>query len=156
MTTMADQRRLEVLDDAECRRLLAGGVIGRLAFTENALPAIQPLHFVVHGGRVLIPTGLGTKVAAASRGAIVAFEVDDFDVAARTGWNVTIVGASYVISDPAGVAELDALGARGWAPSDQPCYVAVEMAVIRGRRISVVPPPTDARGDTAVAAAMVR
>jgi len=151
VNTLEDQRLLEVLDDAECRRLLGGGVIGRLAFTENALPAIQPVHYVLHGGRVLIPTGLGTKVAAASRGAVVAFEVDDFDVVARTGWNVTVVGASHVISDPAGVAELDALGARAWAPTDQPCYVAVEMAVVRGRRISVLAPPVDALADVPVA-----
>jgi hypothetical protein len=151
VNTLEDQRLLEVLDDAECRRLLGNGVIGRLAFTENALPAIQPVHYIVHAGRILIPTSLGTKVAAASRGAIVAFEVDDFDAVAHTGWNVTVVGASHVISDPAGVAELDALGARAWAPSHQPCYVAVEMAVVRGRRISVLAPSVDARAEVPVA-----
>lgn len=153
MNAMEDQRLLEVLDDVECRRLLGRAVIGRLAFTENALPAIQPVHFIVHAGRVLIPTSVGSKVAAASRGAVVAFEVDDFDVTARTGWNVTVVGASHVISDPAGLAELDSLGAEPWAPTDHPCYVAVEMAVVRGRRISALAPPPDALVEPAVAAA---
>jgi hypothetical protein len=135
-------RVLEELDDDECRRLLAGAVLGRLAFTEGALPAIQPVSFVVTGDEVAIPTRVGSKVTAAARGAVVAFEVDDFDAGARTGWNVTVVGPSRVITDPADVARLDGLGARAWAPADEPCYVAVRIAVIRGRRLAAgVPTP---------------
>ena len=142
MSTLEDQRLLDVLDDAECRRLLGRAVIGRLAYTENALPTIQPVHFIVHAGRVLIPTRVGSKVEAASRGAIVAFEVDDFDDGARTGWNVTVIGAADVVTDPARVAELDALGARPWAPADVPCYIAVDTTVVRGRRLTAGRPET--------------
>jgi hypothetical protein len=47
-----------------------------------------------------------------------------------------------VITDPADVARLDGLGARAWAPADEPCYVAVRIAVIRGRRLAAgVPTP---------------
>jgi uncharacterized protein len=127
-------RRLEVLDDEECRRLLAGAVIGRLAYTEGALPAIQPVHFTLHGGRILIPTRVGSKVAAASRG-VVAFEVDEFDPRTATGWNVTVVGPAHVLSDPAEVAELEAVGVRAWAPADVPCFITIEPALVRGRRI---------------------
>jgi uncharacterized protein len=127
-------RRLEVLDDEECRRLLAGAVIGRLAYTEGALPAIQPVHFTLHGGRILIPTRVGSEVAAASRG-VVAFEVDEFDPRTATGWNVTVVGPAHVLSDPAEVAELEAVGVRAWAPADVPCFITIEPALVRGRRI---------------------
>ena len=130
-------RVLQVLDDAECHRLLARAVLGRLAFTEGALPMIQPVSYVVSGGEVLIPTRVGSKVAAAARGAVVAFEVDDVDPVGRTGWNVTVIGPSRVVTDRAEVASLDRLGARAWAPADVPCYVAVRVAVIRGRRLTV-------------------
>jgi hypothetical protein len=133
------RRLLEVLDDTECRRLLARAVIGRLAYTEDALPAIQPVHFAMHDGRVLIATSAGSKVAAASRRAVVAFEVDDFDVESRTGWNVTVVGPSHVISAPVEVAALDDLGMVAWAPADVVCYITIETAVVRGRRIVAVP-----------------
>ena len=93
-------RLVVVLDEAECRRLLARAVIGRLAYTEGALPAIQPVHFTVHDGQVVIPTRVGSKVAAASMGAVVAFEVDEYDAASRTGWNVTVVGPSAVVTAP--------------------------------------------------------
>ena len=130
---------LRVLDEDECRRLLRRAPVGRLAFTEGALPTIQPVSFVVAGDDVVIPTGTGSKVAVAARGAVVAFEVDELDAARRTGWNVTVVGPSRVISEPAEVAALDALGARAWAPAEAPCYVAVRIALIRGRRLALAP-----------------
>jgi nitroimidazol reductase NimA-like FMN-containing flavoprotein (pyridoxamine 5'-phosphate oxidase superfamily) len=135
------QNRLQALDESECQRLLAGAVIGRLAYTEGALPAIQAVSFTMRGTQIVIPTRAGSKVAAASRGAVVAFEVDDFDTTTRTGWNVTVVGPSRVACLPDEVAALDALGAHPWAPADAPCYIVVEIALVRGRRI--VAGPTD-------------
>ncbi|MGY1747644.1 pyridoxamine 5'-phosphate oxidase family protein [Modestobacter sp. SYSU DS0511] len=137
MPTQVTDRVLEVLSDAESRRLLETAAIGRIAYTEGALPAIQPVSFAVVGAEIIIPTRHGSKVAAASRGAVVAFEVDEHDPADRTGWNVTVVGASRLIRDPAEVAALDATGARAWAPADDPCYVAIGMTLLRGRRISL-------------------
>jgi nitroimidazol reductase NimA-like FMN-containing flavoprotein (pyridoxamine 5'-phosphate oxidase superfamily) len=134
-----DRRLMEVLDEAECRLLLSRAVIGRLAFTEDALPAIQPVHFTMHDGRVVIPTRVGSKVAAASKGAVVAFEVDEFDEQTRTGWNVTVVGPSQVVSAPAEVAALDRLGAVAWASSDESCYITIETTLVRGRRIVALP-----------------
>ena len=148
MTTAQSQRLLAVLDEAECRRLLATASIGRVAFTDAAMPAIQPASFAVSGNDVLIPTGLGSKMAAGSRGAVLAFEVDDYDLAERTGWNVTVVGPSRLISDPSHVTALNALGVLPWAPAKTHCYIALHMAVVRGRRISSPrrPSPQDPQG----------
>lgn len=131
-----DRNRLEVLDEPECRRLLTGAVIGRLAYTEGALPAIRPVHFAMSGDRIVIPAQVGSTVAVACRNAVVAFEADDFDAVARTGWTVTVVGQSQVVSRPAEVAALDALGARSWAPAGTRCYIVIEAVVVRGRRIT--------------------
>jgi len=139
-----DGRLLKVLDDDECHRMLARSVIGRLAYTEGALPAIQPVHFTLYQDRVLIPTSAGSKVAAASRGAVVAFEVDDFDPENRTGWNVTVVGPAQVVSAPADVAVLNRLGVAAWAPGDDPCYIAIETTLVRGRRIVALPSAVEA------------
>ena len=136
MATAEQERLLHVLHLAECRRLLATVAIGRIAFTEAAMPSIQPAAFAISGEDVVIPTGLGSKMAAGSRGAVVAFEVDDYDLIERTGWNVTVIGPSRLISVPSQVAALDALGVLPWAPAVTHCYIAVYMAVVRGRRIS--------------------
>ena len=136
MTTADGERLLDVLDEAESRRLLATACMGRVAFTEGAMPTIQPASFVVSGNDVLIPTGLGSKMAAGSRGAVLAFEVDDYDLTERTGWNVTVVGPSRLISDPSDVTALNAHGVLPWVPATTHCYIALRMAVVRGRRIS--------------------
>ncbi|MCU1613172.1 MAG: pyridoxamine 5-phosphate oxidase-related FMN-binding protein [Frankiales bacterium] len=144
------ERLLDLLDEADCRRLLATAIMGRIAFTEGAMPAIQPVSFALRGEDVLIPTGLGSKMAAGSRGAVLAFEVDDYDLVERTGWNVTVIGPSRLISDPDQVRTLDALGVRPWAPAFTHCYIALRMAVVRGRCISstdVRGEPVDAAGD---------
>jgi hypothetical protein len=151
VTTVHDDRELDVLGRAECLALLAGAPVGRIAFTEGALPAVQPVAFVVADGEIFIPTHGGSKVARASRGAVVAFEVDDFDADTRTGWNVTVVGPSRVITDAHDVRRLDGLGARPWAPGDDPCYIGVRIRVVGGRRVRRQLPArvgrTSARGD---------
>ncbi|MCW2580442.1 MAG: pyridoxamine 5-phosphate oxidase-related FMN-binding protein [Blastococcus sp.] len=136
MITPRRERLLEVLDVVECRRLLAGADVGRIAFTEAALPAIQAASFVVRGEDVFIPTGPSSTLAVGSRGAVLAFEVDDYDVVERTGWNVTVVGPSRLVSGPDQVRELDELGVRPWSPSATHCYIALRMTVVRGQRIS--------------------
>src|SRR3978361_650040 len=144
------ERLLDLLDEADCRRLLETAVMGRIAFTEGAMPAIQPVSFALRGEDVLIPTGLGSKMAAGSRGAVLAFEIDDYDLVERPGWNVTVIGPSRLISDPDQIRTLDALGARPWAPVSTHCYIALRMAVVRGRYISstdVRAEPVDAAGN---------
>ena len=140
MPLTGERRVLDVLDEAECRRLLPTVSIGRLGYTEGALPAIQPVSFVVHDDQVLIPTRMGSKVAAASRGAVVAFEVDSYDAADRTGWNVTVVGPSRLVNDPAEVAALDSLGLIPWVPAPKRSYIAVQIALLRGRRVRALSP----------------
>ncbi|RBY80798.1 pyridoxamine 5'-phosphate oxidase family protein [Blastococcus sp. TF02A-26] len=127
---------LDPLSPAECRRLLGSVPIGRLGFTVDALPTIQPVHFTVRGDEVLIPARRGGKVEAASRGAVVAFEVDEYDAATRSGWSVTVVGPSRVLSDAAEVAALEESGLTPWAPGPNGCIVVVRMARVTGRRLS--------------------
>ena len=129
-------RLLEVLDARECRRLLASVSVGRIAFTEAAMPVIQVASFALRGEDVVIPTGLSSKMAAGSRGAVLAFAVDDYDPVERTGWNVTVIGASRLVSGPDEVRELDELGVQPWSPSATHCYIALRLTVVRGQRIS--------------------
>jgi uncharacterized protein len=138
-----EDRDVEVLDEAQCLSLMGTVPLGRIAFTEGALPAVQPVAFALGDGEVFIPTHRGSRVAAASRGAVVAFEVDEFDAGARTGWNVTVIGASRVISDPAEVRRLDELGVQPWAPADAHCYIGIQTRLLRGRRISRPPALVD-------------
>jgi len=156
MDTLPEERELEVLDRAECLRLLVTVPIGRVAFTQGALPAVQPVSFVLGNGEIFIPTHPGSKVAAASRGAVVAFEVDDVDARRRTGWNVTVVGPSRLIVDPAEVRRLDDAGVRPWPPGNGHCYVGVAVQLVQGRRLRGSEGTPDARPVDEAAPATLR
>ncbi|SEG91250.1 Nitroimidazol reductase NimA, pyridoxamine 5'-phosphate oxidase superfamily [Thermomonospora echinospora] len=129
-----DSGGLEILDPEECRTLLAKVPLGRIVFTHRALPAVQPVNFILDGGDVVIRTGEGSKLAAAARNAIVAFEADDFDADARTGWSVVVIGPARVVSDPEETARLRDLPLRPWAPGRREAFIRIRPALISGRR----------------------
>ena len=87
-----DLARLTVI---ECRDLLATKALGRLAYVARAgMPDIVPVNYVMDGTSVLIRSAPGPKLQAAERRELVAFEVDDIDEHARTGWSVVVIGTA--------------------------------------------------------------
>ncbi|WP_203433154.1 pyridoxamine 5'-phosphate oxidase family protein [Jiangella asiatica] len=131
----ADSAGLEKLDRTTCYALLATVPIGRIVFTEAALPAIQPVNFVLDGDDVIIRTGVGSKLAQAARSAVVAFEGDQYDEAALTGWSVVLVGRAEPVGDEAERHRLSTLGLTPWAPGDRPHFIRIRPEIVRGRRI---------------------
>jgi len=87
-----DTAALERLSRRESLDLLGSLTIGRLVYTRQALPAVQPVNFAVSDGEIIIRSGPGGKVAAAARGDVVAFEADALDTMTRSGWSVTVIG----------------------------------------------------------------
>jgi hypothetical protein len=55
----------------------------------------------------------------AVRGAIVAFEVEEYDAAAMTGWSVTVVGPSRVCE----------------TADSAPISIAIQVGLLRGWRV---------------------
>jgi uncharacterized protein len=130
-----DAHGLEVLDRDECLDLLASVPLGRVVFTDRALPAIQPVNFVLDGHEVIIRVSPGSKLGTAMRAAVVAFEADDFDPVGHTGWSVTAVGQARLVDDPREVARLARLPLRPWAPGPQDHFVRISEMQLSGRRI---------------------
>lgn len=109
--------------------------IGRIVFTDQALPAVQPVNFLIDEGCIVFRTAEGTKLAAAVPTTVVAFEIDDYDARSESGWSVTFVGRAESVSDPAETARLTRLPLRTWAPGHRPLFVRVRPEYISGRRI---------------------
>jgi uncharacterized protein len=130
-----DSDGLQILNERECHALLAGASIGRIVFTERALPAIQPVHFATSQGDVIIQTPAGSKLAAAARNAVVAFEVDDFDHSIDAGWSVVIIGHARVISDDGELSLMQGLPLKTWSPGESVHYIAITPELISGRRL---------------------
>ena len=124
---------LEVLDERECRRLLAAASIGRVGVTIGALPAIFPVNYQYVDGDILFRTGEGTKLRAALDHAVVAFEVDHVDPAERKGWSVQVVGIAERIGT-AGLTPEPVL--EPWAPGSRQHLVRIRPEILTGRRIA--------------------
>ncbi|MEU4835592.1 pyridoxamine 5'-phosphate oxidase family protein [Streptosporangium sp. NPDC023615] len=131
-----DSAGLEVLTRQECLRLLVSTPIGRIVFTDRALPAVQPVGFCLDGGNVVIQTTAGSKLAAATRDAVVAFEVDDFDPRMRAGWSVTVVGRARAVQDQEEIIRLAELPLIPWAGNGRDHFVVIGTEEISGRRTS--------------------
>lgn len=123
------------IEKQECRRLLGTAGLGRLGFTERALPMILPVHYALRGDDVVLSSMAGSKLAAARNGSVLAFEVDDYDPVNREGWTVSVIGPSRLITDPDEIALLDALDFAPWTGSPGQAYFAVQMALLQGRRV---------------------
>lgn len=95
--------------------------------------------FDVRNGQVLIPAPSGGRLARAVRGAVVAFEVDCTDALTGAGWTVTAVGPAHVLTDPDDIAAACRSGLRTWIPTAGYSYVAVQIGLLRGYRVSPVP-----------------
>lgn len=131
-----DRNGLEVLDRDECVRLLAGRSLGRLGLTIGALPAILPVNFRLVGDRIVFRTSPGSKLEAATRHAVVAFEADDMDPFGHTGWSVLVTGVASQVDDPADLEVLARAGVPRWAPTEGEHFVELPLTLVSGRRIS--------------------
>ena len=132
---MIIEEGLELLTEDQARGLLATGEVGRIGITIGALPAIFPVNYRVVDGAIFFRTSPGSKLAAATRGAVVAFEVDDYQLAGRSGWSVLAVGTAEVIDDL--TLTLRVLDARLEPLADGPrtSVVRIVPTFVSGRRI---------------------
>ena len=124
---------------AECLRLLAGGAVGRVVHTRDALPAAQPVAYLLDGEEVVFRTGPTTALAGTA-GQVVGFEVDAFDAATRAGWSVLGVGVAYAVVDPLRLARLADRLPEPWVDERATHTVAVPLSRLTGRRLQPVPP----------------
>ena len=126
---------LELLTEADALALLRTAEVGRVGVTLGALPAILPVNYRYLDGSVFFRSAAGSKVTAASSGAVVAFEVDSFDPAARTGWSVLVVGRASIVRDAACALRVLDDGLRPFADGMRSTLVRIDPTFVSGRRI---------------------
>ncbi|HEX2381771.1 MAG TPA: pyridoxamine 5'-phosphate oxidase family protein [Acidimicrobiales bacterium] len=130
-----DRNGLAVLEREECIALLGSATVGRIAITSNALPVVLPVNFVLLDDRIVIRTSRGTKLDAATRNTVVAFEVDEIDRVEQTGWSVLVTGVARELVAPDEIDEVSASPPARWAPGPDGRYIAISTDMISGRRI---------------------
>jgi nitroimidazol reductase NimA-like FMN-containing flavoprotein (pyridoxamine 5'-phosphate oxidase superfamily) len=131
-----DHQGLEVLDDRRCLELIESTPVGRVAFVSSGEPHILPVNHVLLRGRVHFRSATGLTLLAATRHAMMAFEVDGHDEATRTGWSVLVRGTSHFEQDEHVLGELAAQDLHPWADQvERRHWVTITIEELSGRRI---------------------
>jgi nitroimidazol reductase NimA-like FMN-containing flavoprotein (pyridoxamine 5'-phosphate oxidase superfamily) len=130
-----DRNGLKVLDEVRCRQLLVTATVGRVGLAVGHVPVVLPVNFRVVRDRVVFRTAVGTKLDAAADGALVAFEVDDFDAMSHSGWSVVVVGPARGVNDDEALEALEAGSIPRWAKRGDDQVVEIEMNLVTGREL---------------------
>jgi nitroimidazol reductase NimA-like FMN-containing flavoprotein (pyridoxamine 5'-phosphate oxidase superfamily) len=132
----SDPTVYEEIDQAACEALLEKNHFGRIAVVSGGAPDVFPVNYVFHDGRVAIRTDPGTKLDAAALGR-VAFEIDDVDEAARTGWSVVVKGTGYDVTESMDDVseEIRRYFVDTWVPGVRTRWIRIEPTSITGRRL---------------------
>ena len=131
-----DRNGLEILSRQECLRLLATAHVGRIAVSMNALPVVLPVNYCLLDGDIVIRTGPGSKLDAATNHAVVAFEVDSFSPFDHTGWSVLVQGVAREIVEADALARAERLPLRAWAGTGLDRLVRIRAQLVSGRRLA--------------------
>jgi uncharacterized protein len=121
----------------ECLACLRTAPVGRLVYTDHALPAIRPVNFRLDDEDVIVWASLAGEISTIPD-EVVAFEADEIDPVTRTGWTVVVVGPARPVLDPARLAGADwPVGGPllGAAPFGRVLRVRIEQ--ISGRRLRI-------------------
>jgi uncharacterized protein len=131
----SDSPALERLSRYECMRLMGSVPVGRIVYTRQAMPAVELVSFALIDGDIVIRTSAEGKLAAATRGAVVAFEADSVDLGGQAGWSVTIVGESRAVTDGEEIRCLERVALTSWVPGQRGHFIRISPAIVKGRRV---------------------
>jgi len=129
------QAGFEALGEEECFELLGRGTIGRVGVNLDSIPVVLPVNYHFAEGAIHFRTGAGAKLTAATKNAVVSFQVDDIDPLYHAGWSVLAVGPARVLEDSIVLAWAARLPLRAWAPGVREHFVRIVPEFVSGRRI---------------------
>jgi nitroimidazol reductase NimA-like FMN-containing flavoprotein (pyridoxamine 5'-phosphate oxidase superfamily) len=127
-----------VLEPHECWHLLRSAEVGRLAVAIMNEPDIFPVNYVVDHGSVVFRTAEGTKLAGATLGRAVAFEVDGYQPSQGEAWSVVLKGRAVEIKQLHDLLDATDLPLFPWHAAPKPRFVRIDPVSVTGRRFHVV------------------
>jgi hypothetical protein len=130
---MPESPGLEPLNREQCLALLATTGLGRAVYTHRALPAVQPVRFVLHEDAAVFRTPVSGALFAAALDTVVALEADFFAADFGRGWYVTLLGRANELRDHRLIAKLALPPLPSWGAGER--YLRVPIESVSGARI---------------------
>ena len=118
------------LDEAECRKLLETGSVGRVAWESVEGINVMPVNYRVLENHVVFHTSATGALSSLLQPTAAGFQVDEIDVEAAVGWTLLVRGTT----GPA--VGLDSIS---WVPDGRHVGVAIAMEWLGGRVVSGTP-----------------
>ena len=131
------QRDLEALSADDCFALLATARVGRLVYHDDVGPVAVPVNYAMAGHNVVFRVEGGAKRTAMQE-PMVAFEVDDVDEDAQSGWSVLVrgVGAEVELAQvPALLRAMEGQYPAPWAAGIHNVWLQIVPHTVTGRRL---------------------
>jgi nitroimidazol reductase NimA-like FMN-containing flavoprotein (pyridoxamine 5'-phosphate oxidase superfamily) len=132
---------VELLDEAECLRLISAGGVGRIGYTGRFGPTVVPVNYALHEETIVFRTGQNSPMGEDLRTGIehaeskVAFEIDELSPTTREGWSILIQGTAHPVDSEAERALVVQSGVEPWAGGEKELFVRIIPTRITGRRI---------------------
>jgi hypothetical protein len=120
------------LEADECWSLAASRPVGRLAWAGPHGPTVIPVNFTATGSEVIVRTTAYSEVARECDDALVAFEVDDVDPSAHSGWSVLFRGRARLEYG----APKDETEHEVWLSGPRSLRLRIAVTEVTGRRIT--------------------
>lgn len=135
-------RRMRELERSEALRLVATVSLGRIVFTQHALPAVRPVNHLVEDGDIIVRIhddgALASLVAPVGvPGVVVAYEADAIDPDTHLGWSVVVTGYASPVAD-ADEADRYAELLRPWVARPMAGALRIRPDLVTGFRLEAV------------------
>lgn len=118
----------------ECGERLSSGSMGRVGWTTGGLQQILPVSYAMDAGRVVFRTSAYGVLGHLRQPTNVAFEIDEVDSAAGTGWSVVVQGSAEAVVIPQKLVDLWARpDIVPWAPGTRNVFIAIAVHAVSGR-----------------------
>ncbi|WP_433606570.1 pyridoxamine 5'-phosphate oxidase family protein [Dactylosporangium sp. CA-139114] len=121
-----------------CLELLGSVAVGRVVFTDRALPAIRPVNHLLDGETIVIRGNLGgglASAAAAHGSLVVAYEADEIDAGTHAGWSVVVTGTARLVMDEERLRRYEE-ALRPWVDEPMNCVIGIDCDLVNGYEIT--------------------
>jgi nitroimidazol reductase NimA-like FMN-containing flavoprotein (pyridoxamine 5'-phosphate oxidase superfamily) len=112
---------------------LATRSVGRVAFCDHDGPVVLPVNYRLTDGDVVFRTDFRNSIAWHVDEAAAAFEVDDLDDLAETGWSVLVRGRGELVAADGAAGE--GVTPEPWPEGVRTQLVRIRVATVTGRRL---------------------
>ncbi|MEP6815481.1 MAG: pyridoxamine 5'-phosphate oxidase family protein, partial [Marmoricola sp.] len=122
----------------ECRCLLAGAALGRVAVSTPMGPRIIPVNYSLADSSIVFRTTPYSLLGTYARNTNLAFEVDHIDTESQQGWSVVAVGRANMVDDLEELREIKAeWDPRPWPSGQRSMYFRMPWRELTGRVLSI-------------------